>query len=391
MKHSLDINDWNKFIYNKKLILINEIDKTNTLDSSLDSIKFNDILKDIARSNVFNMSYVAFMTLKFLETSFIPSVILLNTINIYSDVELYEILLLNDNYFNENVKYIKTMKFIINLIIDFVVTIELSLNIQCLLITDFIDKIAKKNKQNQDNDNDNDYDYNFKPRLFKLYNKTNKATINNIKPSTRILLFLKLIGKLGINNMIDCNNKNDNGNENENENDNEKEFINLITNINSNDSELYSDSESGSSSDDTSTYTKKQNFTYDDTGKIIKNKNTPINNNYLNYIHNKNEINKKTKMYLDSFMLDITLYFGLCNSNKKDKDNSIYSICSNYILNNTELIFNNFENIFSILEGHLYKSMNMNSTKKHKLFCLRNVIKNIIDIELDNIKKLFCV
>ena len=385
MKHSLDINDWNKFIYNKKLILINEIDKTNTLDSSLDSIKFNDILKDIARSNVFNMSYVAFMTLKFLETSFIPSVILLNTINIYSDVELYEILLLNDNYFNENVKYIKTMKFIINLIIDFVVTIELSLNIQCLLITDFIDKIAKKNKQNQDNDNDNDYDYNFKPRLFKLYNKTNKATINNIKPSTRILLFLKLIGKLGINNMIDCNNNNDN------ENENEKEFINLITNLNSNDSELYSDSESGSSSDDTSTYTKKQNFTYDDTGKIIKNKSTPINNNYLNYIHNKNEINKKTKMYLDSFMLDITLYFGLCNSNKKDKDNSIYSICSNYILNNTELIFNNFENIFSILEGHLYKSMNMNSTKKHKLFCLRNVIKNIIDIEIDNIKKLFCV
>ena len=56
MNHSLDINDWNKFIYNKKLILINEIEKNNTIDKSLDSIKFNNILKDLAKSNIFNIS-----------------------------------------------------------------------------------------------------------------------------------------------------------------------------------------------------------------------------------------------------------------------------------------------------------------------------------------------
>ena len=88
MKNILDINDWNKFIYNKKLILINEIEKNNTLDKSLDSIKFNNILKDLAKSNIFNISYIAFMTLKFLETSFIPSEIILNTIDIYNDDEM---------------------------------------------------------------------------------------------------------------------------------------------------------------------------------------------------------------------------------------------------------------------------------------------------------------
>ena len=86
-------------------------------------------------------------------------------------------------------------------------------------------------------------------------------------------------------------------------------------------------------------------------------------------------------------MLDITNFFD--NNNNLDSYQNIYSICSKYILNNTELVFNNFQNIFSVLEDYILKNINENI--KHKLYYLRNVIKNLIDIEIDNIKKLFCV
>ena len=111
------------------------------------------------------------------------------------------------NYIN----YIKVLQFILKIIIEFVITTELSLNIQCLLITDFIDKINNNdcndgndgNNGNCNNVNHNEY---FKPKIFKLFNKINLDTIKNIKPSTRILLILKLLSKLSINN-IDFNNE----------------------------------------------------------------------------------------------------------------------------------------------------------------------------------------
>ena len=67
----------------------------------------------------------------------------------------------------------------------------------------------------------------------------------------------------------------------------------------------------------------------------------------------------------------------------------IYMICSTYILTNIELIFKNFENIFTILETHLLTSININEVKIKNLIYLKNVIKNLADIEIDNIKKLF--
>ena len=421
MYHSLDINDWNKFIYNKKLNVINKIDKNDTLDKSSDSIKFNTILKDVAKSNIFNMSYTAFMTLKFLETTFIPSPIILNVMNIYSNDEMYKILLTNvTNEENINyINYIKTLKFIIILIVDFVVTIELSLNIQCLLMTDFINKIDEKqyNHINTDNDVDNEISLNnnkFKPKIFKFFNNINHNTITNIKPSTRILLIFKLLNKLGINNYIEVNDT-----ENDADNENNYDIINFIynTNNNFNNSNNFnnfnSDSESNSNDDAEDiedneanednkcyTYVKMPKYTYTSNGKIIKNDNFYMNNNYMNnnftnYINNKKEINKKTKLYLDAFILDITKYFGLNknnNNNEKNEKNTyqnIYLICSKYILNNTELVFNNYENLFTILEAQLLTNASIN--EQNKLYYLRNVIKNVITIEIDNIKKLFCV
>jgi hypothetical protein len=439
MKHSLDINDWNKFIYNKKLKLINKIDKNDTLDKSSDSIKFNTILKDLAKSTIFNMSYTAFMTLKFLETTFIPSAIILNVMNIYSNSDMYKILIMNDNILaniKNNINYIKTIKFIIILIIDFVVTIELSLNIQCLLMTDFISKIdEEKYKNNIENDIENNIENgmslnnnNFKPKIFKMFNTLNQNTITNIKPSTRILLIFKLLNKLGINNYIDVD-------DNENNNENNYDIINFIYNTNnsinfSNFSNSDNDNESSSNDNDSddcngdgdgdddgdggdddcdgddgdtkaddtdkdaayNKYVKTPKYTYDSNGKIIKNENKSyINNKFKNYINNKKEINKKTRLYLDAFILDITRYFGLNKNNDKNKTTyqNIYLICSKYILNNTELVFNNYENLFTILEAQLLKNININ--EHQKLYYLRNVIKNVINIEIDNIKKLFCV
>ena len=83
-----DINKWNNYIYNKKIELIDDIENTNnTLDTSKSSTIFNEILKDIININIFNISYISFMLLKFLETSFIPTEVILNVINIYSDAK----------------------------------------------------------------------------------------------------------------------------------------------------------------------------------------------------------------------------------------------------------------------------------------------------------------
>jgi len=426
MLNILNVNDWNTYIYSKKISLINEIDINNRLDNSEDNIKFNDILKNFARSNVFNMSYIAFMTLKFLETSFIPSAIILNSIDVYTDNEMYNKLFLNDTYISMNYNekqnyfnYIKILQFILKIIIEFVVTTELSLNIQCLLITDFIDKINTNNSNGNgisNNCNDNEY---FKPKIFNLFNKVNLDTIKNIKPSTRILLILKLLSKLSINNndfnnedlikfIYSINEKNNNYHDkycnNNNNNgyfyDNDDEYLNCSISNNSSDVSYSSDEENYEHNtiyDKNNLIHKNNKYLYDESGKIIKTKYININKKLYKYINNKKEINKKTKLYLDTFILDITIFFSLCNKNINTKNintdikiqENIYSLCSKYIINNTELIFNNFENIFDILESHLLKNINKN--KQTKLYYLRNVIKNIIDIEIDNIKKLFCV
>jgi len=338
IKNSLDINDWNYYIYTKKLKLLNDIDTSNILDSSEDSIKFNTILKDILKINIVNISYIAFMILKFLETSFIPSEILLNVIDIYSDEEMWKYLIINTQNININNKidthkYNKTLKFIINYIIECIIKIEVSINIQCFLITNLINKINYKNT----NYNITKVDI-FKPKLYNIFNKSNKYINNTIKSSTLILLLFKFINKLNNN---DNYNDNDNGNNNDNVNDNDNEIINLM--------------------------------------------NIHNNTNLLNYINKKKDINKKTNMYLDKFILEITNYFDVNNNMYPD----IYMICNKYILNNIELMFNNFENIFIILETHLLKSININKTKMKNLVYLKIVLKNLSDIEFDKIKQLF--
>jgi hypothetical protein len=278
------------------------------------------------------------MTLKFLETSFIPSEILLNVIGIYTDEQMYTALNITNKNINtitinntnknyETYNYIKTLKLIITILVKFIIQIEVSLNIQCLLITNFIDKINNKNTHTTQNEI-------FKPKIFKLFNKSNKDICNNVKSSTLILLLFKLINKLNI-----------------------------------------------------TTYETNEYMTY------LQENNTKTNHNLLNYIKNKHYINKKINIVLDTFILEITNYFGIDKSNENNINNymypDIYMICSTYILTNIELIFKNFENIFTILETHLLTSININEVKIKNLIYLKNIITNLADIEIDNIKKLF--
>jgi len=351
-KDLLTIDDWNNYIYKKKQDLINDIEKNNILDNSKSTLIFNDILQDVIKINIFNISYIAFMLLKFMEKTFIPSYILLNVINVYSNGKMYDIIVKNkienskiNKYNKENnkeiikidsYKYINSLKIIINIIIDFVVKTEVYLNITCLLMVHFIDKINNKhNYTNTDVDNkntkhNNDYNLNNsinKPKLFNLFTRTHKQITTHIKSSTLILIFLKFSKKL----------------------DNDK-------------------------------------FTNDILINYINDDKDNINNSYQKYMNYKKDNNKKTKDYLDTFMIQITTYL---EDTIYVNTPNVYSICSNYIINNIELIFNNFEYIYSILETYLLTSVTINKEKEKKLFNLKTVIKNLCNLEFDNVKKLF--
>jgi len=292
------------------------------------------------------------MLLKFMEKTFIPSYILLNVINVYSNGKMYDIIVKNkienskiNKYNKENnkeiikidsYKYINSLKIIINIIIDFVVKTEVYLNITCLLMVHFIDKINNKhNYTNTDVDNkntkhNNDYNLNNsinKPKLFNLFTRTHKQITTHIKSSTLILIFLKFSKKL----------------------DNDK-------------------------------------FTNDILINYINDDKDNINNSYQKYMNYKKDNNKKTKDYLDTFMIQITTYL---EDTIYVNTPNVYSICSNYIINNIELIFNNFEYIYSILETYLLTSVTINKEKEKKLFNLKTVIKNLCNLEFDNVKKLF--
>lgn len=337
----LDINEWNTFINKKKKAIINNIEKNNTFDKSKESLIFNSILKEVSTINIFNLSYIVFMLLKLLETSVIPSYIILNIINVYTDAKMYEIIINNRTEIrNKNEKnekenknketidtydYFNVLKLILNIIIEFVVKIELSLNIQCILMIHFIDNLNTKNKHNNTIYN--------KPKFFNLFNRTHKIATTYIKSSTLILLFFKFIRKLSIDKY---------------DSDVVIKYININTKNTSQTNEL--------------------------------------NMNYINYMVIKKEINKKTKGYLDTFMIDITHYLEdtlyINNSN-------IYIICSNYIINNIKLIIEHFLSIIKILEIHLLNSNTITTDKKNKIGNLKIVLHNLIDIEFNNVKLLF--
>jgi hypothetical protein len=337
MSSILDINDWQKHIDYKKKNIIEQIDNSIILDNSIENKKFTEILKTIINLKIFNVSQFTFLAIKLLVKSlFIDSEIILDIINNDS---------LSQN--NSNTNPDTNLKNILILIIDFVVQIEISLNYNCILITHFLNKIDKIDNKN--------VVLNDQPNFFSSFSKFSKIDndISNCisKQSTVILLFLKFISKIGVY-------KND------------KTLINTIINFNDDDKDDKDDKDNS--------ITKTQN-----------------NRNY----RNKSKIlSSKLKMYLDTFMININNYFLNNMDNMDNMDNSrnttIYSICIEYIISIVEILYNEFNYLFDILETCIisnlkYKNINFTEDRKKELDNIKNEIKKSINNEINRCKELF--
>ena len=370
---------WQKYIDKKKLLLLTKITNiqnidnsmsntmNNTLDNSPEHKIFINILKSIIKCKLFNISNIIFMLLKFLESSYIESAIICNTIDVYNKDIMYNNININnyyyiDNNLNPDVEntlenniykelefvnqldiYINTIQNILSLLIDLVVYIEISLNLHCILIVNCLQQISNSNTQNTSIYNSS---------IFNYYKSLNNNISKNIKPSTIILLFLKIIRKLGI---FDLDSK-------------IKDILLIVEN-------------------DTT-----QNNT-NDTNNIYKNK--------------FSKLNKELKTSLDTFILQITIFFDNENKYKDNKEQSnkdyeeLYIIFNNYIIDITKLLFNSIENIFDLLDKYILNNKYIIKTKsnkydideinqkKEKFIYMKNTFKNLLDIEIDDIIEKF--
>jgi hypothetical protein len=333
MSEILNENDWQKHIDYKKKNILEQIDKSNSLDNSIENKKFIDILKSIINCKLFNVSKFTFLAIKLLVTPlFIDSHIIFDILN---NVNQNENDNQNDNQnvnmnmnmnINNNPNPETNLKNIIKLIIDFVVQIEISLNYHCILIIHFLNKV-KLNKITEN-----------RPNIFSTFSKIDNNITQSIKSSTIILLFLKFVRNLGGYQYNESN----------------KNIYNSLSNI------------------------------------ITNFKNNSIICSNFN-IKKTSKISSNIKMYLDTFMININNYF--INSNENSNLN-IYSICIDYIISIVEILYNEFNYLFDILELSIisnfnYKNKNFTEDKKKELDNIKNEIKNLIINEINICKELF--
>jgi len=333
-QNKFNLTDWSNYIDYKKLLIIKKIDSTNYLDDSIENIKFIKILKSIIESRIFDISHISFLSIKLLEYTYIKSEIINDAFEINNSNTDSSNTNNNDNDNDNNIKII------LKIIVDFIVYIEITLNLHCILIVYFLKNIKHKNKNNSRY-----------PKILNVFNKFNDAidntTINNtninnttidnhnelyINPSTLILLLLKLTNKLFIPNL-------------------ENDKTNII--------------------------------------KL-----------HINYIKSQKQSSIKFKMYLDTFIIKLTTYFFKQNdendvNNDVNNTNNIYKICIEYINLIIDLLFNQFNNLFDILETYLIISINnnekedINKDKINNLNNIKNGIKKLLDTQINSIRELF--
>jgi len=340
-QNKFNLTDWSNYIDYKKLLIIKKIDSTNYLDDSIENMKFIKILKSIIESRIFDISHISFLSIKLLEYTYIKSEIINDAFEINNSNTDSSNTNNNDNDNN--------IKIILKIIVDFIVYIEITLNLHCILIVYFLKNIKHKNENN--NKNDSRY-----PKILNVFNKFNDSidnttidntTIDNhnelyINPSTLILLLLKLTNKLFIPNL-------------------ENDKTNII--------------------------------------KL-----------HINYIKSQKQSSIKFKIYLDTFIIKLTTYFFKQNdindnvNNDKNNDvnntDNIYKICIEYINLIIDLLFNQFNNLFDILETYLIISINnnekedinkdkINKDKINNLNNIKNGIKKLLDTQINSIRELF--
>ena len=314
---TLSYEIWQSYIDKQKLNIITNISSSNYLENTTDNLQFISIIKALVNCNLFNVSNIAFSLLKLLENTYIDSNILCKSISI------------NKRELNNNNIYLDTLKKYLNLIIDNVVYIELSLNIHFIIIINYLQKLHKPK--------DNTSIIITTPQAFHIFEKINNDATNAIKPSSLILLFLKLIRKLG------------------------KFHMNSLENNSNN---------------------------------IMKN-NTIYKNN--KYTKNTKETSNNLKHTLDKFIVNINNFYE--SKDYKDivlecpldttlrvSQSLITSICQNHIAFIVKILFNEINTLFDILIIHLKTSETITEEKQLNLENIKNNISNMITDDIEKIK-----
>lgn len=186
-KLAITYNDWNNYIEIKKTKLLKQIDSTSFLDNSNESKTFITILKAIFNMDIFNMSRISYLAFSFLDI-YINSY-LINILQ--NDKHIHHIISIrtsNDKQLNNDTKII--LQFIINLIIQ----IEFILNLHLFII---IYIIYQNTELSPHNKNITNKTFSFsKPKILYKLEKICNDIKSSIKPSTTILLLLKINNKL---------------------------------------------------------------------------------------------------------------------------------------------------------------------------------------------------
>ena len=344
----LTLDKWQSHIDKKKLELLTYIASRDYLENTYENIKFISIIKELVNCNLFNVSTIAFYVLKLLENTFINS-------NLLYEAILYDSSATNTtantttktttNHTSESNEYLDILTKYLHLIIDNVVHIELSLNINFIIIINNLQKLRQPK--------DNKY---VSPKVFHTFEKINNDIINTIKPSSHILLFLKLIRKLGKFHMNSLNNNDILTNKNKNKNNN-------------------------------------NNNNRNNTSKTIE---------YTNYIKNNKETSNNIKYALDKFIININNFYEskdykdmiidcpldttLNITHSINNNNNITNICQNYIALIVKLLFTEFNNLFDLLATHLKSNNNITEEKLQNIISIKQTLRNMINVEIETIK-----
>ena len=322
---TLSYEIWQTHIDKQKLNLITNISSSNYLENTTENLKFISIIKALVNCNLFNVSNIAFYLLKLLENTYIDSNILCESISI-NKRELNNNI---NNYINNNNNtYLDTLKKYLNLIIDNVVYIELSLNINIIIIINYLQKLHKQKDKTS---------ITTIPKAFHIFEKINNDATNNIKSSSLILLFLKFIQKLG------------------------KFHMNSLEN---------------NSSNIIKTNTIYKNNTYT--------KHTKETSNNLKHALDKFIININN-FYESKDYKDIVLECPL-DTALRVSQSLITSICQNHIAFIVKILFNEINTLFDILIIHLKTSETITEEKQLNLEEIKNNISNMITDDIEKIK-----
>jgi len=352
-KLTISYADWISYIKIKKQKILKNIDTTSILDNSTENKIFINILKNIFNTDIFDISKIGYISFSFLDTYI--NEYLINILKNDKQVKYY---FLNNNdtttrcgkdtckncSYNKNntIKLNDDLNNILELIINFIIQTEFTLNLHLFLIIYLLQNKHKKSAAATasaaaaaatETESESAAASTasaavpklLKPTILLKFEQICNTISINIKSSSFILLLLKLNYKL----------------------------TNLLDNINT------------------------HNY-----NNIIQKE--------LEFIKHFREVNNKINLLLDAFILEITKIIEN-SENKQLLDNDIiekYSICVNYILDLGTLFYSSFDKVFEIFIKYLKKEypdnkkfdiikLNISNFIKQELTILENTLLSI--------------